>query len=125
MQRPQIGNCQKKLATLSGASGFAISGRRSPSSRKLVNSQKLKAIIRMSASVGATPRFLCRPRKSKDYMRTTSTSLTEEANGQLVSTGKRLDDGIDISQSALHYAHIERIAGDFFKLWVVNGNPLG
>src|SRR5262249_4437657 len=44
----------------------------SPSSRKLVSSRKLKAIIQMSASVGATPRFLCRPRKSKDYMRTTS-----------------------------------------------------
>jgi hypothetical protein len=39
---------------------------------QLVNSRKLKAIIRISASVGATRRSLCRPRRSRDCMRTTS-----------------------------------------------------
>jgi len=37
-----------------------------------VNSRKLKAIIRISASVGATQPSRCRPRRSKDCMRTTS-----------------------------------------------------
>src|SRR5260370_15530083 len=56
----------------SGASGFAISGRRLPLFRRLVNSRKLKAIIRISASVGAMRRSLCRPRRSRDCTRTTS-----------------------------------------------------
>jgi hypothetical protein len=38
----------------------------------LVNSRKLKAIIRISASVGAMRRSRCRPRRSRDCMRTTS-----------------------------------------------------
>ena len=65
MQRPQIGNYRKKLAILSGASGFAISGRHLPSSRKLVNSRKLKAIIRMSASVGANATVSLQTKKIK------------------------------------------------------------
>src|SRR2546422_4646814 len=40
--------------------------------RRLVNSQRPKAIIRISASVGAMRRSLCRPRRSRDCMRTTS-----------------------------------------------------
>jgi hypothetical protein len=40
--------------------------------RRLVNSRKLKAIIRISASVGAMRRSLCKPRRSRDCMRTTS-----------------------------------------------------
>jgi hypothetical protein len=40
--------------------------------RRLVNSRKQKAIIRISASVGAMPRSRCRPRKSRDCMRTIS-----------------------------------------------------
>src|SRR6266446_2061557 len=38
---------------------------------------------------------------------------------------KRLDNGIDTCQGALHRGHLERIAGDFFKLWVVNRNSSG
>jgi hypothetical protein len=38
----------------------------------LVNSRKLNAIIRTSASVGAMRRSRCRPRRSRVYMRTTS-----------------------------------------------------
>src|ERR1700730_10950351 len=72
MHRPQTGNYWRKLTASSGASGFAISGRRLPLSRRLVNSRKLKAIIRISASVGAMPRSLCRPRRSRDCMRTIS-----------------------------------------------------
>ena len=63
---------RRKLTASSGASGFAISGRRLPLFRRLVNSRKLKAIIRISASVGAMRRSLCRPRRSRDCMRTTS-----------------------------------------------------
>jgi hypothetical protein len=72
MHRPQTGNCRRKLTASSGASGFAISGRRLPLFSRLVNSRKLKAIIRISALVGAMRRSLCRPRKSRDCMRTTS-----------------------------------------------------
>jgi hypothetical protein len=72
MHRPQTGNCRRKLTASSGASGFAISGRRFPLFRRSVNSRKPKAIIRISASVGATRRSLCRPRRSRDFMRTTS-----------------------------------------------------
>src|SRR6516164_1914887 len=39
---------------------------------RLVNSRKLKAIIRISASVGVMPRSLCRPRRSRDCTRTIS-----------------------------------------------------
>ena len=72
MHRPQIGNCKRKQTASSGASGFATFGRRLVLYRRLVNSRKLKAIIRISASVGAMPRSLCRPRRSRDCMRTTS-----------------------------------------------------
>src|SRR3981189_2361578 len=51
---------------------FALSGRRLPLFRRLVNLRKLKAIIRISASVGAMRRSLCRLRRSRDCMRTTS-----------------------------------------------------
>src|SRR3989441_972987 len=70
--RPQTGNCRRKLTASSGASGFAISARRLPLFRRLVNSRKPKAIIRISALVGAMRRSLCRPRRSRDCMRTTS-----------------------------------------------------
>jgi hypothetical protein len=53
----------------------AIFERRLPLFRKLVNSRKLKAIIRTSASVGAVRRSRCKPRRSRDYMRTTSSWL--------------------------------------------------
>ena len=43
--------------------------------RRLVNSRNLKAIIQISASVGATRRSLCRPRTSRGCMRTTSSWL--------------------------------------------------
>jgi hypothetical protein len=43
-----------------------------PLFRRLVNSRKLNAIIRISASVGAMQRSRCIPRRSRDYMRTTS-----------------------------------------------------
>lgn len=69
---PQTGNCWRKLTASSGASGFAISGRHLPLFRRLVNSRKLNAIIRISASVGAMRRSRCRPRRSRDCMRTTS-----------------------------------------------------
>jgi hypothetical protein len=72
MHKPRTGNCRRKLTASSGASGFAISGRRLPLFRRLVNSRKLKAIIRISASAGAMRRSLCRPRRSRDCMRTTS-----------------------------------------------------
>src|ERR1700730_16915060 len=72
MHRPQAGNWRRKLTASSGASGFAISGRRLPLFRRLVNSRKLRAIIRISPSVGAMRRSLCRPRRSRDCMRTTS-----------------------------------------------------
>jgi hypothetical protein len=58
--------------SITGASGFTISGRRLPLFRRLVNLRKLKAIIRTSASVGAMRRSLCKPRRSRDCMRTTS-----------------------------------------------------
>ena len=70
--RHQTGNCWRKLIASSGASASAISGRRLPLFRRLVNSRKLKAIIRTSASVGAMRRSRCRPRRSRDCMRTTS-----------------------------------------------------
>src|SRR5258707_6364767 len=70
--RPQTGNWRRKLTASSGASGFAISARRLPLFRRLVNSQRPRAIIRISASVGAMRRSLCRPRRSRDCMRTTS-----------------------------------------------------
>src|SRR5262245_13952902 len=57
---------------IEGASGFAIFERRLPLFRRLVNSRKLKDIIRISASVGAMRRSLCRPRRSRVCMRTTS-----------------------------------------------------
>ena len=56
--QPRHGSYQRKLTTSSGVSGFAISGRRLASFRRLVNSRKLKAIIRISASVGAMRRYL-------------------------------------------------------------------
>src|ERR1700694_2151357 len=40
--------------------------------QEIVNSRKLKAIIRISTSVGAMRRSRCRPRRSRDCMRTTS-----------------------------------------------------
>jgi hypothetical protein len=70
--RLQTGNWRRKLTASSGVSGFAISGRRLPLFRRLVNSRKLKAIIRISASVGAMQRSRCRQRRSRDCMRTTS-----------------------------------------------------
>jgi len=70
--RPRTGNWQRKLTASSGAFGFAISARRLPLFRRLVNSRKPKAIIRISASAGAMRRSLCRPRRSRDCMRTTS-----------------------------------------------------
>src|SRR5258706_2569066 len=69
---PQTGNWRTKLIASSGASGFAISATRLSLFRRLVNSRKPKAIIRISASVGAMRRSLCRPRRSRDCMRTTS-----------------------------------------------------
>src|SRR6478736_7063324 len=51
--RLQTGNYRRKLTTSSGAFCLAISGRRLPLFRRLVNSRKLKATIRTSASVGA------------------------------------------------------------------------
>ena len=51
---------------------FRNSAKRLPLFRRLVNSRKLKAIIRVSASVGVMRRSLCRPRRSMDCMRTTS-----------------------------------------------------
>src|SRR5258706_12717186 len=69
---PQTGNWRTKLTASSGASGFAISATRLSLFRRLVNSRKPKAIIRISASVGAMRRSLCRPRRSRDCMRTTS-----------------------------------------------------
>ena len=71
-EQPQTGNCWRKLTASSGASGFAISGRHLPLFRRLVNSRKLNAIIRISTSVGAMQRSRCRPRRSRDCMRTTS-----------------------------------------------------
>ena len=70
--RRQTGNCRRKLTTLSGASGLAISGTPLLSFKRLVNLRRLKAIIRTSASVGAMRRSLSRPRRSRDCMRTTS-----------------------------------------------------
>src|SRR5258708_18756086 len=69
---PQTGNWRTKLTASSGASGFAISATRLSLFRRLVNSRKPKAIIRISASVGAMRPSLCRPRRSRDCMRTTS-----------------------------------------------------
>src|SRR6516162_8199334 len=72
MCRLQSGNYWRKLAGSSGASDSAISGRHSLLFRKLVNSRRPKAIIRISASAGAMPQSLCRPRRSRDCMRTIS-----------------------------------------------------
>ena len=62
----------QQLTASSEASGFAISGRHLLLFRRLVNSRRLNAIIQMSASVGAMRRSRCRPRRSRDCMRTTS-----------------------------------------------------
>ena len=43
MHRPQTGNWRRKLTASSGASGFAISARRLPLFRRLVNSRALNA----------------------------------------------------------------------------------
>ena len=72
MDRPQIGNCWRRLTASSGAFGLEICGRYLPLFRRLVNSRKLRAIIRISASVGAMRRSRCRPRRSRDCMRTIS-----------------------------------------------------
>jgi hypothetical protein len=72
MRGLRIGSYWRKLTASSGASGFAISGRRLPLFKRLVNSRKLKAIIRISASVAVTRRSLCRPRRLRDCTRTTS-----------------------------------------------------
>ena len=73
--RHQTGSCWRKLTASSGAFASAIFERRLPLFRKLVNSRKLKAIIRTSASVGVMRRSRCKPRRSRDCMRTTSSWL--------------------------------------------------